>query len=157
MSSHYYALRDEGIAVKLEDLNVENLCNYIKEHDDVVLEADLDNKEDIYDAIRDFLCEDSQWYLGKGSQDGVICHKNSYGNDMYGDFIPLLKDVDVANIDIDDDWVIMCLPKYASLFKRAYKNENDLIESMRKVYGKFLPENFNYRERLVELSAVTWG
>lgn len=32
MSSHYYALRDEGIAVKLEELNVENLCNYIKEH-----------------------------------------------------------------------------------------------------------------------------
>ena len=72
--------------------------------------------------------------------------------------LPLLKDVNSIDVDVgDDDWVIMCLPKYASLFKRAYKNEDDLIAEMRKIYGSFLPEDFNYKERLVELSAVTWG
>ena len=158
MSTHTYAVRDEGLIAKGEERNVKNLCDYIKEHEGITLKPDLDENEDIYDAIRNFISEESQWYLGKGYQNGVICHKWSYGNDIDGDFIPLLKDVNSVDIDVgNDDWVIMCLPKYPSLFKQAYKNEDDLITKMRKLYGAFLPENFDYRERLVELSAMAWG
>lgn len=156
MSTHSYAASDKGLAVKLEEINIEKFREFIKERDGIDLEPE--NGEDILDALSEYLCEDSQWYAGEEWSNGVICHKYSYGNDIYGDFIPLINGVNEIDVNVEgDDWVMMCLPRYASLFEKAYENEDALITEMKFIYGKFLPKDFNYRERLASLCAVVWG
>ncbi len=117
-----------------------------------------DGEESMYDALRDFLLEDTQWFIGKEWADGVICHKWSYGNDICGDFIQLKSAVHDVGVDLEnDEWVLMCLPRYASLFEQAYSSEEALIAEMKSLYSKFLPDNFNYRDRLIKLCGVAWG
>ena len=156
MSMHSYAVNDKGLAVKIEEIDIEKFRDVIKKHKGQDLYHD--NNTTLRDALRDFLVEDAQWYIGDKWADGVICHKWSYGKDIYGDFIPLLDEVKQINIDVEnDDWVLMCLPRYASLFEQAYLSGEALISEMKQLYGKFLPEDFNYRERLAFLCAVVWG
>lgn len=156
MSTESYAVTDKGLVVKLNEIDIERFCDYVKEHENV--EITPDDGGDIYDAICEFLCEDSQYYLGKAWSQGVMCHKLSYGNDIYGDFTPLCKEIKYIDVSVDDDdWVLMCLPRYASLFEQAYASEDALISEMKFLYGKFLPKDFNYKERLAALCAVAWG
>lgn len=156
MSTYTYAVTDKGIVAKIKEINLEQFRSFIKEHNgqDLIPEEG----DDILDALTQYLCDDCQYYLGKQWADGVICHKWSYGNDICGDFIPILKDDYHIDVDVEaDDWVMMCLPRYASLFEKAYDNEDVLIAEMKTLYSKFLPENFDYKRRLVSLSAVAWG
>lgn len=156
MSTHSYAVSDKGLAVKIQEIDVEKFREYIKEKDGIELEPD--EGEDIYDAIRQYICDDSQYYLKENWEQGVICHKWSYGNDIYGDFTPLIKDINEIDVDVEnDDWVLMCLPRYASLFEQAYESEETLISEMKLLYGNFLPKDFDYRARLASLCAVVWG
>ena len=123
----------------------------------------LEDKEDdkhITDNIRDFLCEDCQIFLGKEWSDGVIYHKTACGNDVCGEFVSLLSAVKYTDINIsveEDDWIMMCLPRYESLFNRAYQNEQELIDEMKQLYSKFLNNDFPFEKRLVCLQAVAWG
>lgn len=156
MSTYTFPVRDKGLAVKTEEIDLTKICSFIKEQYGIDLEPD--DGETLLDALRTFLCDESQWYLGEMWSEGVICHKWSYGNDITGDFVPLLNDAHEIEVSVEnDDWVMMCLPRYASLFERAYENEEALIEEMKRLYGKFLPEDFNYKERLANLYAVAWG
>lgn len=61
MSTHSYAVSDKGLAVKIQEIDVEKFRNYVKENDGVELEAD--EGEDIHDTIRQYLCDDSQYCL----------------------------------------------------------------------------------------------
>ena len=156
MSTYTFPVSDKGLAVKLEEINLTKMCAFIQETYGINLEPE--EGETPLDALREFICDDTQRYLGEARSDGVICHKWSYGNDIYGDFVPLLDGVREVAVDVEaDDWIMMCLPRYASLFERAYESEAALIDEMKRLYGRFLPDDFNYRERLARLAAVAWG
>ena len=153
MSSNNYSVSDEGLVVKLEEIDVDAFCAYVKEHNGIILEAD-DDDEDIYAVIKWYLLENMQWEGGQGA----ICDKESYGNDICGEFMPIIKEVAYIDISVEaDDWVMMRLPRYESLFSQAYVSEEELISEMKCLYGKFLPKDFNYKNRLVNLYGVAWG
>ncbi len=154
MSCRTYAVIDKGIVVKIDELNLEAFKELFK---NIECETNQDVlRQDVIDA----LCEDCQTMLGNDWEDGVICYKETYGNDINGDFVSLLdcgqcfEDVGVQK----DDWVFMCLPIFPSLFFAAYESEEALIKQMKELYSKFIKdENFDYRTRLVTLQGYVWG
>lgn len=160
MSMNYYAIEDDGLVVSLEeDLDIDAFVDYVKEHEGINLKEDLDDedKDSLVNAIEEFLMEQIQYCFTELSfGDGEICCKRSYGDVVSACFDPIFADY----IDVDecsDDWIIMRLPRQASLFSAAYKDEDSLIEEMKAIYGKFLKKDFDYRGRLAHLVGVEIG
>lgn len=156
MSTRTYCVSDKGIVVKMEELNYDEFFAFFKVADEY-----KNTKEENKPILTyELLIEDCQVMLGKQWTDGVICHKENYGNDIQGDFIPLIEDAaEACGVSVEqDEWVFMCLPKYPSLFKAAYKNKEQVIEKMKKLYSRFIRiKDFNYEARLVSLCGTVWG
>lgn len=53
------------------------------------------------------------------------------------------------------DWaMILFAPKKGTIFKPAYTSFEDLKKEFEALYGAYLPQDFNYRERIIEASYV---
>lgn len=146
MSYRLCATWDKGVVVNTEELNLQKLKEILEIKEEM-------SDEDIIEELK---------YAGQLSfGDGYIQHKDSYGDCITGDFINLI-DMVTEPQDIfveDDDWVMFDLIKYPNLFKQAYKDENELIEEMKRVYSSLLadPEHFDWVNRLVTLYGVVGG
>ncbi len=141
MSMRTYAVDAMGVVVKYDELD----CSAFED-------GDGNRPKDM-----DELCECLEYeYIVDG---GSIVPKQTFGNDLEGDFIPLLDQS--ASIDVDatlDDWVIFDLPKYPSLFKAPYKDADDMISQLKATYSKYLlPKDFDWGKRMVRLMGTTWG
>ena len=146
MSYKLYATWDKGVVVNTEELNLQKLKEILE------IKEEMSN-EDIIEELR---------YAGQLSfDDGYIQHKDSYGDCITGDFINLIDMVtEPQDISVeDDDWVMFDLIRYPNLFKQAYKDENELIEEMKRVYSPLLAdsEHFDWVNRLVTLYGVVGG
>ncbi len=146
MSYRTYATWDKGAVVGIEELNLQKLKEILEIQEEM-------SEEDIIEELI---------YAGQLSfGDGFISHKLSYGNNITGDFVNLLDQItELQDINVCyDDWVMFSLIKYPNLFKQAYKNENELIEEMKRVYSPLLadPEHFDWANRLVTLYGVVGG
>lgn len=146
MSYRLYATWDKGAVVNTKELNLQKLKEILEIQEEI-------SDEDILEELR---------YAGQLSfGDGYIQHKESYGDHISGDFINLIDMVtEPQDISVeDDDWVMFNLIKYPNLFKQAYKNEDELIEEMKRVYSPLLadPEHFDWVNRLVTLYGVVGG
>ena len=69
---------------------------------------------------------------------------------------------DIINLDGKEKYyatelLMLYAEKQPKPFKIAYQDIDEVIDEMKKNFGKYLPDNFNYREHLGNFSAVTWG
>lgn len=104
--------------------------------------------------------EDEAWrYEFMELDEGSILPRDYVsGEGLEGDFTSLLSHDYFQYISAEeDDWVLFELPKYPSLFKRRYKNEDEMIEEIKRIYGRFISnEDFDWKSRLVELKASVY-
>lgn len=155
MSTHTFGVFDEGLVVKLEELNAKKIIDYARNH--LNKEVIIEEGETLTDTIRNLVLYD-EFCLGDSWENGIIYHKERYGNDIDGDFESLLTNEYFYDVSVpNDEWVMMCLPRYESLFNKAYDDEEDLVKTMKSLYGQFLENDFDYKKRLVRLVAAAWG
>lgn len=56
--------------------------------------------------------------------------------------------------NVIDGSLVVSLPKQPRLFQPAYKTLEDCVKEMRKLVGKYLPEDFPYETSIGEFSCV---
>lgn len=150
-----YPLLDYGIVVKPDELNCDVLYKYFI---DIVDWNSLSESEKVK-LISELLYEERELYIKLDQKDGVICHKYTYGRNLCANFTLLLDDKPRAvDVNLQNDvWVMMRLPVFPSLFETAYRDKNALLEQMKELYSKFIKSNdFDYKNRLVQLQGVVW-
>lgn len=159
MSMKNYPVSETGLIVKVEEIDWAAILKATKTDYDSSIDLQTLDGDDLIEIFGD---EDTIW-LGEGWEDGVIMFKRALGgSEADGDFYNKVKEtVDVGIRDVDareDDWVIFCLPRYASLFEQAYENETSLLEQMKTLYSRFIKdEHFNYANRLAEYNGTIYG
>jgi uncharacterized protein (UPF0297 family) len=47
--------------------------------------------------------------------------------------------------------------KYPTLFKRAYNNMEEIVEEFKSKLGKYLPKDFDYRNKIRHISGTYYG
>ena len=47
--------------------------------------------------------------------------------------------------------------KYASLFKASYRDMDEVIDELKDKVGKYLPEDFDYRNKFRHISGTYWS
>lgn len=142
MSSTYYPVEEQGLYVKVDELDLTKIRK------EFYPECET-NKE-----LLDCLCED---ITVKGN--GCISPKSTFGGDDGYYYVRTLTECSVEELDPDkEQWVICCLTRYPSLYSNPYMNEEELIDEMKRTYSKYLlDKNFDYKKRLITLSCVCYG
>ena len=60
--------------------------------------------------------------------------------------------------EVDEEYFfIIELDKQPSLYKQAYKDEDEVVEEYKKSVGKYFPEDFDYKKYLVSYHGTYWG
>lgn len=147
MSYHIHAVSDFGVVAKIEELDLESMRSFFEEERDISFNDTYSLEEQIINLLMD----------GYGNE--FFCYKETYGNNLSGDFVHILIGKNrklVFDVDVhSDNWVMMPLPKFPSLFHKQYKNEKDLVESVKKIYAKYIKvKDFSFENRLLELRGV---
>jgi hypothetical protein len=69
--------------------------------------------------------------------------------------------IDYDNHDLpsfdSDELVYFGIPKWGSLFHPAYNNMNEFVDDMKNSYGKWLPENYDYKNHIFKISGTYYG
>lgn len=133
MSMNYYAVDDYGIVIKMEEQNfIRDIL--AKEKKDI---DDWGNYE-IADAAG---CEYISNFTGeifKISHDGSVDYTDSSSYDF-------------------DIIFYFSIPKWSTLFKPAYENMEELIESMKELYSEWLPNDYDYANHIYKIAGVYNG
>ena len=84
-------------------------------------------------------------YLSNFSGDIILLADNG-GDDWY-------------NVDNFTDDVVHFVPlkNYPTLFKKAYENVEEIVSEMKYRVGKYLPEDFDYRNNLRHICGTCYG
>lgn len=141
MSMRNYAVRLYGVVARLSELNLE------------VIAAENPECEGDIETVKEWLATEELDLVTSGN---IIGHMSS---ELEGDFINLLEGntFDDISVELDNDWVILELPRYPMLFDIAYESREDLLQTVKKLYAYILPEDFKWEERLVRLDGVLFG
>ena len=107
MSCHIYAVSDFGVVVTMEELDLGSMKSFFEEERDITFDDTYSLEEQLINLLMD----------GYGNE--FFCYKETYGNNLSGDFVHILTGKNrklVFDVDVNsDDWVIMPLPKFPSL------------------------------------------
>lgn len=138
MSMNYYGINDYGLVLNEQDMKY-LVMDYCEDYDDEEF------KKDPY-----------------GYYDVIVDHFDLiYNSNFNGDVVPIDDDGTDGwhNYDNLCDDVIFYVPfnKYPKLFKAVYENIDDIIAEMKKKIGKYLPADFDYRNKLRHIIGTTFG
>lgn len=135
MSMHNMGVNYYGVVVKTSEINFKEFQGFFGFTDE-----DMENEE---------------WRCSPVEYDKITIFSKTYisGEELSGEFIPLLYQGYFDEIDIDkDDWVIFELPRYPSLFEAVYKDAEDLIQQMKALYERFIDvKDFDWHNRAIHL------
>lgn len=107
-------------------------------------------------VLADYTDEDNMAY---GLYDKGICE---YISEFTGESIPIREDGYVSWGGDGEDYrceTIVYVPtsNFPTLFKRAYKNIDEIIDEFKGKVGEYLPDGFNYRGKLRHISGTYFG
>lgn len=139
MSMREYPVDDYGLVFNGNHLNMlaAKLCeDYTDEDFDK-------NRYDYYDIVKDKLSLQSiPEFTGEAlsvENDGITVWD------------------DTQDIYIGDTIYYLNLSKYPTLFKVAYKNMNEIIDELKTKIGKYLPNDFPYRNFIRHIVGTYYG
>ena len=140
MSTRYHAVDDYGLVIdkKIAKYMIEKLSKEDRDFFD-----DYDENDDIQYALYEYgICEYISEFTGEANtlrDDGLISWDLDKVTYYQGDlvcFVPL---------------------KLPTLFKRAYTDMDEIIDELKYKVGKYLPENFDYRNKICNICGVYYG
>lgn len=152
MSMRDYGYNDYGIVLSdYEVLYAASICmreDYpdnkivIEEDNECVVVTDENGEETVYEHCD---CLD---YL-----ENIVL---SVGN-FTGDCRKIL-DAEYTSDDFSDDTLnYIPLLKSPSFFEKAYDSFEDMVEKHKAEYAKYLPDDFDWKNKLVHIVGSTWG
>lgn len=133
MSMRDYAVSDYGLL--LNEGTIKTIASKVL--------PDYTDEDDLaYELYNEGICEYISEFTGESigvTNDGII----SWG----------------ANYEDYRNEVIAYVPlsKYPTLFKKAYKNIDEVVEEFKLKLGEYLPEDFNYRNKIRHISGTYFG
>ena len=145
MSMREYPYRVLGLYVKKEELNLSKI------------RAESFSEDMPDDEVFEELSYDCNYLTETGGSILPISQFTGGYDFLNGEIIGLLDDS--INLDINDEWVLMELPEYPTLFKAAYKDEDDLILRVKELFKDYIlnESSFDYRKRLIKLAGTYCG
>ncbi len=134
MSMRAYAYEDYGLLLEEDDLKK-------------IAPTVFDNEEQVDDTDIPFDLHDM----------GIISMVSEFAGEAFA-----------IGDDGKDDWggceeydgdsvCYVPIPKYPSLFSRAYKDINEMILDLKQRVGNYLPQDFPYRERIRHIVGTYYG
>ena len=134
MSMRDYAVDDYGLVLDKETVKI--IASQV--FDDYT-EDEYDLEFELYDKG---ICEYVSEFTGEAQElgeDGVYTWFGNYKT---------------YNCDMI---VYIPLKNYPTLFKQAYNNMEEIVEELRAKVGEYLPEDFDYRNRICHISGTYFG
>lgn len=136
MSMGYYAMTDYGLV--LDDDTIKVIASKVFD--------DYDESEDAYDLgyslYENGFCELTSEFTGEAQEltdNGEItwgCDSKRYNAECI---------------------VYVPLSHYHTLFKKAYDNMDEIIDELKSKVGKYLPDNFDYRNNIRYICGTYYG
>lgn len=143
MSMETFFFEEMGLYVKISELNLTTINN------DFFGDLELSDDEIIENIKMENLC---------CTDGGEIIAPYSFGTDAQGTASYLLDKCFVSSLDFNgDDWVLMKIPRYPSLFVAQYKDEDSLIDEMQSLYSKYIKTDLDYKSRLIIYAGTIIG
>lgn len=140
MSMQNYGVNDYGLLVDYETLKLMAEAKLGDEFDpDDFFGNDVSYAEEFYEeGILDYI----------GDFTGETCRICDDGTDAWGGEAEAYREDWLAYIPCD---------LQPSLFKRAYRDVNEIIEEMKQKVGDLLPEDYDYRNNIVHVVGTYFG
>lgn len=133
MSMRDYAVSDYGLLLDEETIKIiySKALPYCTEEDDMV-----------YELYNHGICE--------------------YISEFTGESIPIREDGYVTWGGDSEDYrceTIVYVPtsNFPTLFKKAYENIDEIIDEFKGKLGEYLPDDFNYRDKIRHISGTYFG
>lgn len=145
MSMIYYSFDDYGIILKKDEV-IEFCRKYLKEND-----------EDWYNEL---------FSEGREEIDACECQERvdsciQYIRYITGEAQIIGKDGSVSDCDeFDlscDTFFYIPILKYPNLFERAFESFDEMVQKHKKVYGKYLPDDFDWDRRFAHIVGTCYG
>ena len=140
MSMQDYGVNDYGLLVDYETLKLMTQAKYGDEFDpDDFYGNDIRYAEEFYeDGILEYI----------GDFTGETCRINDDGLDSWGGEAESYRGEWMVYIPCD---------RVPSLFNRAYRDVNEIIEEMKDKVGPLLPSDYDYRKNIVHVVGTYFG
>lgn len=140
MSMQDYGVNDYGLLVNYETLKLMTEAKLADDFDpDDFFGNDVSYAEDFYEkGILEYI----------GDFTGEACLINDDGTDAWGSEVNVYR----------EDWItyIPC-DRQSTLFKRAYRDVDEIIEEMKQKVGELLPDDYDYRKNIVHVIGTYFG
>lgn len=133
-----YAVDDYGLVLNDNHMQVlaAQLC-------DGYTEKDYD--ENMYEYWEELVDKLGLQYVSEFT--GEAAYLNDDGSSAYKGTFPYF----------DDTVFYLALKKYPSLFHAAYSNIDEVISELKDSIGKYLPDNFQYRDNIRHIIGTYYG
>lgn len=69
-------------------------------------------------------------------------------------FVPISDETNAIEIEEDDNGLIFYTDKQPNICEQAYGSEDEIIKEFKEKLGKFLPDDFDYKAHIGELSWI---
>ena len=134
MSMRDYAVDDYGLVLDKEVMNI-----ILSKLEIELLDEDADLSYILYD---EGICE----YISEFTGEAQTINDDGYF-DWGGDYKSYRGD-NIAYVP---------LAKYPTLFKRAYNNMEEIVEEFKSKLGDYVPEDFDYKNRICHICGTYFG
>lgn len=136
MSMRDYAIDDYGLILNEKEIKL-IASKLLKDFDE-----NMDYIELAYELFSNGILEYVSEFTGEAIEVDNVGMYSWYGNDeMYN----------------NDVIVYVQLSRYPTLFKSAYNNMEEIIDEVKSKIGKYLPEDFNYRDKIRHICGTYYG
>jgi len=100
---------------------------------------------------------DIETYAEKRELDAfdLLIDIGNYYGDAEGECILCLDEENSFNCD--DSFAILSLERFPKLFVQAYENKETALRELKEEYAQYLPDDFDYENKLVRFAGTVYG